>query len=137
METLDPTNAEGPAAFPQLLRLDLEPGDLRLLRLQGSICPDRRGKHTYFKLRFRRAGRQVVRYLGRDAARVAAIRAELRRLQAGTRRRRELAALSKRCAKFLRATKVVLEPMLNEHGFFYHGQAIRKSRSLAAHLNEK
>ncbi len=52
------------AEFPALADLGLDASDLSHLSSQGFVSPEQRGNQTYYKLRFRRAGKQVVRYIG-------------------------------------------------------------------------
>src|SRR6476660_4134095 len=80
------------AEYPELARLRLATGDLDELRKQGFLSMERRGNLTIDKLRFRRGGRQVVRSIG-DAAKAAAIKTELDRLQSRRQICREVATI--------------------------------------------
>ena len=60
-----------------MAKLGLAPGEIKALATQGFVARERRGGRIYWKLRFRVGGRQRVRYLGSDATKAAAIRAEL------------------------------------------------------------
>lgn len=103
------------------------PDDFAELTRQGFVCGERRGNRTYYKLRFRRGGRQTVRYLGgTDCA--AIVKQELAHLQADSRALRDLKARTKSANKTLRDTKRELEPVLQAHGFVFHGMAIRRPR---------
>jgi len=115
------------ASYPALATLRLEPGDLSRLMCQGSVAQERRGDHAYFRLRFRRHGRQVARYIG-DAATAAIVMKELARLQTRRRLGREFAQLSRAGRRLLRETKVALEPVVIAHGMYFHGRTIRQPR---------
>ena len=116
------------ADFPALANLRLEGEDLDALAHQGSLGVERRGDRTYIKLRFRREGRQQVRYVG-GAERAEAVRGELETLQSDVQLRRRLAALRRIAASSLRQSKRALEPLLASRGYHFHGQAIRKLRN--------
>ncbi len=63
--------------WPCLSALRLEASDYELLRRQGFVAIESRGQRCYFKLRFRRDGRQVVRYIG-DEIQANAVADELK-----------------------------------------------------------
>lgn len=88
---------------------------------------ERRGTQTYYKLRFRRAGTQVVRYVG-DADQAAIVRKELAILQAETKVMKQLKAKVKIANKMIREAKRTMEPVLQANGFVFHGLAIRRPR---------
>jgi hypothetical protein len=113
--------------FPALAKLRLCKEDLAELGRQGRIVPERRGDRTYYKLRFRRAGQQVVRCVG-GAQEAALVAEELKALQSNRRQRLELDALNRTARHVLRDAKVKLERLLAERGFRFHGRAIRRSR---------
>ena len=113
--------------YPALAALRLTVVDLKQLVRQGFVCEERRGRRTYYKLRFRSGGQQVVRYIG-NAERAALVNAELARLQAETQALRELKTITKIASKMLRQTKQALEPLLEAEGFVFHGLAIRRPR---------
>jgi hypothetical protein len=122
----------GPAAgfriqdFPALASLRLGDEDLRILTQQGFLSREiRRGK-AYFKLRFRRGRHQHVKYVG--AGQITAVRAELNKLQAAACLKRKLAAVTRDAQQTLRQTKRNLQPVLESHGFAFHGLAIRRRR---------
>jgi hypothetical protein len=79
-----------------------------------------------FKLRFRRGGRQVVRYV--RPGDVETVRAELSELQAARQLTKELNEATRLAREALRNTKIQLEPLVNELGFRFHGRAIRRPR---------
>ena len=113
------------AEFPALAALRLRVGDLEELAEQGFVCEERRGNRTYYKLRFRRAGKQIVRY---GADRAAIVEAELAMLQTDTKVMRELNAKVKFANKLIREAKQAIEPVLKANGFVFHGLAIRLPR---------
>jgi hypothetical protein len=119
--------ADGLARFPGLAKLGLADEDLDELGHQGFLALERRQHLAYYKLRFRRAGRQVVRYVGgtKEAALVAD---ELKTLQTARRLRRELDEIGRLGLQMLRNAKLELAPLLLEHGFKFHGRAIRRPR---------
>lgn len=101
--------------------------DFEELANQGFVSKERRGSRTYFKLRFRCAGRQAVRYIG-NADRAETVKAELELLQAESKLNRELKAKVKIANEMLREAKRLMEPVLTENGFVFHGLAIRRPR---------
>ena len=80
-----------------------------------------------FKLRFRRDRKQVVRYVG-NAKSADAVRSELSALQAEVRVTRELKAIARIAGKMLRDAKTELKPILECHGFKFHGLSVRRAR---------
>jgi hypothetical protein len=110
----------------------LDPADLGALAAQGFVSAETRpsGAVTY-KLRWRRAGRQRVRYLGSDPAAAAAVRAALANLQAPARAGRAAAGLLRRARAALARAKAVLAPALAAKGYHYHGYASRRGRPAA------
>jgi hypothetical protein len=113
--------------YPALAGLGLNDVDLSELAAQGFVCAERRGFRTYYKLRFRRAGKQVVRYVG-DRERAEAIARDLDALQANTESVRHLGHLAKQARKYLRQEKLALEPVLAANGWAFHGLAVRRPR---------
>ena len=102
-------------------------GDLGDLADQGFVCEERRGDRTYYKLRFRRSGKQVVRYIG-GADRASIVKQELSILQAESKIMRELTAKVRIVNKMIREAKQTMEPVLKANGFVFHGLAIRRPR---------
>lgn len=137
MQTND--NQVPPAAsrfteFPALAKLDLVGADLDELARQGFLALERRHGRPVYKLRFRRAGRQVVRCVGgTDVA--ALVAAELNTLQINRRKQRELDLVGRAARQMLRDAKTKLEPLVLEQGFKFHGRAIRRPRRPAKQLN--
>lgn len=117
-------------AFPTLRRLGLGEEELTALRRKGYLVQDDRGHgHAgYWRLRFRFNGQTRTLYLGRDAQLAEQVRVELAVLQGERRRNRQIAQLTSETKKVLRAAKQRLEPVLNELGFHFHGNAMRKTR---------
>jgi len=118
------------AAYPALSELRLSTEDFVALRANGFVSPERRGQSIVYKLRFR-GGRQMVRYIG-DAARAAAVGAELAELQAPTRALQALTKLSKEAARRIRSESQILKPALQASGFKFHGRAIRRPHRLTS-----
>ena len=117
-----------PAVYPALATLRLGTADYDTLARQGFVCAERRGGRTYFKIRFRRQRRQVVKYLGSDARFAARVGAELVFLQNVVRQQRELTALTNAARRQLRVAKQRLEPLLAAQGLKFHGLAVRRPR---------
>ena len=92
------------------------------------MCPEQRKTRTFYKLRFRRAGKQVVRYLG-NAETAAAVNNELLALQAEHKMLRELQSLVAFAHRELRVGKKQLEPLLQAAGWAFHGLAVRRTRN--------
>lgn len=115
------------AEFPALASLRLEAGDLEELAVQGFVGQEKRGDRTYYKLRFRRGGKQVVRYVG-GADRAAIVSKEIAILQADTKLMRELKAKVRIANQLIRETKQSMEPLLEANGLVFHGLAIRRPR---------
>jgi len=116
------------ANYPILASLGLASEDIAAIADQGFISPDRRGDRTYFKLRFRRNGRQRVRYIG-GAARAIAVAAELKALQGDLQLRRRMAVLTRSVTSALRTAREKLQPLAESHGYYFHGHALRRRRN--------
>ena len=114
--------------FPTLASLRVDTEDIASLAMQGSIAKERRGDRTYFKLRFRRHGRQQVRYIG-DAARAQAVQTELDSLQRDLKLRRRIAMLPRSVTVALRSARKKLQPFAESRGYYFHGHALRKRRN--------
>jgi hypothetical protein len=115
------------ADFPILASLRLDSEDIAAIADQGFISKDHRGNRTYDKLRFRRDGRQRVRYIG-DAARASAVEEELKILQRPLQLRRRMAELTRSVTGELRTAREKLQPLAESQGYCYHGHALRKRR---------
>lgn len=115
------------ANFPALAKLNVLETDLAELTRQGFVSGERRRHRMYFKLRFRRAGQQIVRYVG-DAVQAAVVANELKTLQAARLAHHELSKFDRDARQILRKQVAVLEPLMLGHGFRFHGRAIRKFR---------
>jgi hypothetical protein len=89
------------------------------------VCHEKRGDRNYYKLRFRRNGRQVVRYIG-NAERAAAVVQELAVLQHKATVMRVLKANVKLANNMLKEAIVFTKPMLEANGYVFHGRAIRR-----------
>ena len=119
--------------YPALRRLQLPDQALAALRTQGFVRAEPHGRKRIYKLRFRLDGRQHVRFLGDDEELASTVQRELRVLQRDARDQRQFTDLRRRTRHILRQSKSALEGMLEEHGFHYHGQAIRQRRRPTAH----
>ncbi len=111
-----------PASYPALACLGLDVEQLAALARQGSLHAEGPGsRKRYYRLHFRQAGRQVVRYVGSNPGFVAAVRGELARLQARTKHSRDLERLVRASRRCLRATKRRLSPLLPLVGRAFYG----------------
>lgn len=112
--------------------LGFHAAEIAALKQNGIITAERRGRDTViFKLRYRLAARQHVKYLGTDRRWVEQIRTELSDLQAAPRRSRRLRQLDAQARALLRATKLQLEAPLQQAGLKFHGRVIRRARNRA------
>ena len=119
--------------------LGLTRADRRTLRSQGFVSSEiRTGRNQtagpVFKLRWRLAGRQRVRYLGRDTERAAAISAAL---DVRRRDRQVLAQLEQllRTARLsLRRARLFLTRKLESAGRRWHGYQARSARTAKPNL---
>jgi hypothetical protein len=115
------------ADYPALAALRLTDDDLDGLSYQGFVCREQRGHLVFFKLRFRRARRQIVRYV-RNAQHAEDVCAELRRLQADRRMDLQLGRIAKLACRMLREGKCQLEPIVQAEQMTFHGLALRRPR---------
>jgi hypothetical protein len=120
-----------------LAALALAPEDLESLRKQGSVCREYRRGRSIYKLRFRRGGRQVARYLGTDPFTAAAIAGELHAWQSERRQFLELRRLDAQARRLLRETKHRLEQDLLSLGYHFHGLEIRAIKPDRTTLKER
>ena len=130
---MSPTAAYSHTDFPVLRQLQLPEQALAALRTQGFVSAELHGQKWIYKLRFRLEGRQHVRFLGDDEQRVRAVQEELGVLQRERRNKRRFADLRRRTRRILSESKSALKGLLEQHGFHYHGQAIRKRRRPKPH----
>lgn len=112
------------ADFPALAALGFVGEDLALLARQGFLCLETRRTKSYTKLRFRRDGQQHVKYVA--TANRAAVQCELEILQLTIRTRRDLAQLIRSARTILRNAKSALQPLIEQRGYQFHGQAVRR-----------
>jgi hypothetical protein len=120
-----PATADPFGEYPALSRLRLAAADKHELARQGFVSVEQRGNRTNYKLRFRRDGRQVVRFIG-DAPFADIVKTELDRLQARRQICRELATLDRAARRQLRNTKTELEPLVKAYGWKFHGRDVRR-----------
>lgn len=114
------------AHAPALAKLSLSEDQRQALARQGFVsCEYREQRGPFFKLRFRCAGRQVVRYLGQDGPFAEQVRQELWALQMERHAEIELAHLTAAARQLLRQAKHELLGAVDAAGFRFHGQAIR------------
>ncbi len=114
--------------------LGLSGEDCQALARQGFLAADycwKGGRRLgpYYKLRWRRDGRQCVRYVGGDPDRVERISAALENLQRPLHLARCLAQLMKEARRRLRSAKHVLAPCVANRGLRYHGYTARRPRT--------
>ena len=120
--------------YPALTALRLNDVDLDELSRQGFIAPEKRRGRMYYKLRFRRNHKQVVRYIG-SAECAAVVRAELDVLQAETAILRKLNSIVNKAGQMLRDAKIQLGPLFEANGLAFHGLAVRRPRKLAVDVS--
>ncbi|MEO7403004.1 MAG: hypothetical protein ABIU95_04980 [Burkholderiales bacterium] len=118
------------AGYPALQRLGLDAEDLQHLASQGFVSTERRGACVFAKLRFRKNGRQEARYIG-NSERAAEVSRELQLLQSARLALRELDKLNGLCQQMLRESNAHLRPLVEQHGWAFHGRAIRRPRRVA------
>jgi hypothetical protein len=112
----------------QLGTLQLNADERLALRTNGFVASERRGSSTIYKLRFRVADRQKVRYLGCDAAVADAVRAELAAWQVQRRRDRDHRRAVDYARRVIREISIRLAPDVAAAGLRLHGRTIRKPR---------
>jgi hypothetical protein len=114
-------------------KLGLTGEDLAALAEQGFVSAEYRfrGHRRYgpfHKLRWRVAGRQRVRYLGRNPILGERVRLALAAWQAPRRTQRVSAALLHSVRRALRAAKAAAAPQLACEGRYLHGYIARRRR---------
>jgi len=104
--------------------------EMAALSQQGFVSRElRRNGRYYYKLRFRRNGKQRVCYLGRSPPFVEGVQRELQALQSARKADQELARLTHSARRALRLAKQRLAPLLVQAGFRFHGFAVRRRRT--------
>ncbi len=111
-----------------LAGLPLSPEELDALRTQGFIRREARGRCMVYTLRFRVQGKVKVHYLGTDPEVAEQARRELAQVQSTSCLNRALGKLAQGISKKLRRVKAELSPLLEQKGYHFHGQAIRRRR---------
>jgi hypothetical protein len=120
----------------RLASLKLSPEDMQALARQGFVAVEFRDhRGPYYKLRWRRGGRQCVRYLGSDPDRAQQVRAALDALQAPHRIGRQVVRLLAEARKRLLEMKRSLTPLAATRGLHYHGYTLRRAAA-PPHLDE-
>ena len=110
-------------------RFRISSEETKALAKQGFVSAERRGPNcTVYKLRFRRDGRQQVRYLGTSTELATAVEQELEKLQQTVRQNQQMFELYEAMRKQLAEVKVTLRPLLLSKGFSFHGFSVRKTR---------
>jgi hypothetical protein len=129
--------AEGRKDASCLAMLNLRPEDFDELRRQGFVSREAREGRSYFKLRFRRHGRQVAIGLGKAPWLAERIGRELDELQANRRLEREQKRLIEVARSLLRCAKRELEPALRDVGYVFYGYEIRRLRGEKQSRNQR
>jgi len=111
-----------------LAMLKLSPEDCHELRRQGFVAREVRAGRNYYKLRFRRQGRQVVIGLGKDPCFAESISRELAELQTNRKLAGEQRRLIVAAHRLLRRSKRELAPVFRDAGYGFHGYEIRRVR---------
>jgi hypothetical protein len=118
------------AAQSYLASLGLCAADVAAVARQGFINRELRSEHSVvYKLRYRRDGRQRVRYLGANAEAAERARQAIAELQAERRIELAIGRLHREAAQLLREGKQRLAGPLAAAGFGFHGLTIRRPRS--------
>ena len=113
-----------------LVHLELTAEQRQSLARQGSILVEHRGgRKRVFKIRFRCAGRVMVRYLTTDPKVAELARQELAEMQRAIRAARKLRRLVRTARRALRQVKAASAPCLRAMGLVYHGYAPRCPRT--------
>ena len=116
-----------------LARIGLTAAEITAIKRQGFVSAESRGpKCTVYKLRFRVAGRQRVKYVGTDPLVADAVREELQRLQKSKHTQRNLQALIGQANRLLRESKSELLTDAKQAGYHFHGQSLRRPRRPAS-----
>jgi hypothetical protein len=124
-----PRGLAGLPAVAGLIRLGLPQEEFAALARQGFVSAEpRRDGRTYYKLRYRRGGRQVVVGLGYDLHTAEQLRQELEGLQGPRRADRNLARLMRTARQRLCRSKTELASHLRSAGYHFHGYEIRRRR---------
>lgn len=95
----------------ELEKLKLTPEEREALKTQGFISLDLRGNRSYYKLRFRCAGRQRVKYIGPDEERANRIRKAIVQCRKEQGLRQEISLLNRAARALLRQLKETLAPV--------------------------
>jgi len=119
-----------------LVLLQLRAEDLDELSRQGHVLREQRKGIGYFRLRFRRRGRQVAIGLGKDSWLAEGVARELVELQANRRMERKHKQLIRTARGVLRRTKRELEAALQNTGYRFYGYEIRRQRDNASRERE-
>jgi hypothetical protein len=117
--------------------LNLRPEDLNELRRQGFVAKEVRAGKSYFRLQFRRHGRQVVIGLGKDPELAERVGRELAQLQAERLADRKQKRLIRAAHDLLRRSKHELESALHCAGYAFYGYEIRKPRARREELSSQ
>jgi hypothetical protein len=129
MDVTDTSSVEQRTAVKCLGELGLSAAEQAALARQGFVTRERRGQRsTIYKLRFRFAGRQRVRYLGTDPTAVDQVREALTVLQAKRQLELESKRLHREATELLRGSKLLLGGPLAAAGYRFHGLAVRQPR---------
>lgn len=117
-----------------LRSLGLTDADLSAIAKRGSISSESRSRNSIvYKLRWRADGRQRSRYLGVDGEYVAEIKQAVVALQNWRAVKSRLRDQQRDAVRRLRELRRQLAPSLSQHGFYFHGAAIRKRRQIDVH----
>lgn len=114
-------------SFPALVALGLTKTQFEDLAKQGTLSKERSRSATgCFKLRFRSGGKQVVRYIRRNAEFLDQVRREVAELQRPVKERRKTQHLIGDVMSQLRSVKRRLDPLLPLAGYRFRGREIRR-----------
>ncbi len=116
------------APLALLGRLGLSATELATLATQGFVGRETRGDCTVYRLRYRVDGKVRTRYLGTDPALAEQVRRALVQMHEADTLSRALRQLARNIGDKLSGVKAELAPHLEQAGFHFHGQAIRRRR---------
>jgi hypothetical protein len=109
-------------------RFGLSAAEVVALSTQGFVGQETRGGCTVFRLRYRMHGEVRTRYLGTDPIVAEQVRRALVQLHSAGALNRALRRLARNIGTKLSGVKAELAPQLEQAGFYFHGQAIRRRR---------
>jgi len=119
-------------------KLGLTQPEWQALRTQGFVTAEPRGRRTtIYRLRFRCAGRQQCKYIGTNRRSGLAVQIFLARHQQQHHVEQRMQSRLRKIQQVLRTVKTTVGPYLAEAGLHYHGNSIRRSRTIRGEPSSK